>query len=94
MPQHFLEPRYLGQLASPEETYAELRRTVFHGFRNPEKDISMKPWPWVYGDTMDVPMPQLANAMNALTPVQLALLEKWADHVAGVVAAEGAELLA
>jgi hypothetical protein len=28
---------------------------------------------------MDVPMPQLANAMNALTPVQLALLEQWAD---------------
>ncbi|WP_226341514.1 MULTISPECIES: LodA/GoxA family CTQ-dependent oxidase [unclassified Halomonas] len=80
MPQHFLEPRYLSQLAEPGETYAELRRTVVNSFRNPQDgDISMKPWPWVYGDAMNVPMPRVPDAMNALTTTQLALLDKWAE---------------
>jgi hypothetical protein len=39
----------------------------------------MKPWPWVYGDAMNVPMPPVKNAMNALTKTQLALLEYWAE---------------
>ncbi|MBB3139809.1 LodA/GoxA family CTQ-dependent oxidase [Halomonas organivorans] len=78
MPQHFLEPRYLEQLAAPGDTYAELRRSVANGFRNPrDGDISQKPWPWIYGDAMDVPMPRVADAMNALTTTQLAMLDKW-----------------
>ncbi|CDG54834.1 LodA/GoxA family CTQ-dependent oxidase [Vreelandella titanicae] len=80
MPQHFLEPRYLSQLAEPGETYAELRRTVVNSFRNPQDgDISMKPWPWIYGDAMNVPMPNVPDAMNTLTTTQLALLDKWAE---------------
>lgn len=79
-PQHFLEPRYLSQLAEPGETYAELRRTVANGFRNPhDGDISMRPWPWIYGDAMNIPMPRVPDAMTALTTTQLALLEKWAQ---------------
>ncbi|PMR68283.1 LodA/GoxA family CTQ-dependent oxidase [Halomonas heilongjiangensis] len=80
MPQHFLEPRYLTQLAEPGATYAELRRTVANAFRNPQDgDTSMKPWPWIYGDAMNVPMPRVPDAMNALTTTQLALLETWAE---------------
>ncbi|WKE66390.1 LodA/GoxA family CTQ-dependent oxidase [Gallaecimonas kandeliae] len=80
MPQHFLEPRYLHQLAEPGDNYAELRRTVANSFRNPDDgDISMKPWPWVYGDAMNIPMPPVPAAMNALTRTQLALLDKWAE---------------
>ncbi|AVP97469.1 hypothetical protein C7S18_09785 [Ahniella affigens] len=79
MPQHFLDPDYLAKLADPGKTYEELRRTIANSFRNPENgDISMKPWPWVYGDAMDVPMPPLQNAMNALTTTQLYLLQRWA----------------
>lgn len=79
MPQHFVAPDYLHKLSQPGETYAELRRTVSNGFRNPDDgDVSMKPWPWVYGDDMDIPMPETPRAMNALTPTQLALLEQWA----------------
>lgn len=79
MPQHFLDPGYLQKLAMPGDTYAELRRTVANAFRNPNRgDISMKPWPWVYGDAMDIPMPPVTNAMNALTTTQLAQLEYWA----------------
>lgn len=79
MPQHFLAPNYLQKLAMPGETYAELRRTVANAFRNPgDGDISLKPWPWIYGDAMDVPMPEIERAMTALAPTQLAMFERWA----------------
>lgn len=80
MPQYFLDPCYLQKLAMPGDTYAGLRRTLANAFRNPnDGDISMKPWPWVYGDAMDVPMPSVKNAMTSLTNTQLALLEFWAQ---------------
>lgn len=80
MPQYFLDPAYLHKLSQPGDTYKELRRTVANAFRNPlDGDISQKPWPWVYGDAMDVPMPPIPRAMNALTTTQLALLDYWAD---------------
>ena len=80
MPQHFLQPAYLAKLSEPGNTYAELRRTVANAFRNPsDGDASLKPWPWIYGDAMDVPMPPIPRAMNSLTPTQLALLQYWAD---------------
>jgi len=85
MPQHFLDADYLRKLSQPGDTYAELRRTVANSFRNPDDgDVSMKPWPWVYGDAMDIPMPPTPRAMNALTTTQLALLDRWArgDFVA------------
>lgn len=79
MPQHFLAPTYLEKLAQPGATFEELRRSVANAFRNPgDGDVSMKPWPWIYGDAMDVPMPKLARAMTALTATQLALLDRWA----------------
>lgn len=80
MPQHLLDPAYLHKLSQPGDTYKELRRTVANAFRNPlDNDVSQKPWPWVYGDAMDVPMPPIPRAMNALTTTQLALLDYWAD---------------
>jgi hypothetical protein len=80
MPQHLLDPAYLRKLSQPGDTYKELRRTVANAFRNPlNNDISQKPWPWVYGDAMDVPMPPIPRAMNALTTTQLALLDDWAE---------------
>jgi hypothetical protein len=80
MPQHFLQPAYLAKLSEPGNTYAELRRTVANAFRNPsDADASLKPWPWIYGDAMDIPMPPIPRAMTALTPTQLALLQYWAD---------------
>jgi hypothetical protein len=79
MPQYFLDPAYLAKLSQPGDTYAELRRTVANAFRNPSQaDASLKPWPWIYGDAMDLPMPSIPRAMNALTPTQLSLLQNWA----------------
>jgi hypothetical protein len=79
MPQHLLAPDYLRKLAMAGDTYAALRRTVANAFRNPRyQDASMRPWPWIYGDAMDVPMPPIPRAMSALTPTQLDLLDRWA----------------
>ncbi|WP_386070385.1 LodA/GoxA family CTQ-dependent oxidase [Tahibacter sp. UC22_41] len=80
MPQHLLDPTYLHKLSQPGKTYEELRRTVANAFRNPaDQDASLKPWPWVYGDAMDVPMPPIPRAMTALTTTQLYLLDRWAN---------------
>ncbi|NHZ64107.1 LodA/GoxA family CTQ-dependent oxidase [Massilia genomosp. 1] len=80
MPQDFLAPDYLRKLAQGGKTYAQLRRTVANAFRNPQyQDASMKPWPWVYGDAMDLPMPPIPRAMTALTVTQLAMLARWAE---------------
>jgi hypothetical protein len=80
MPQYFMAPDYLRKLSQEGDTYAQLRRTVANAFRNPQyEDASMKPWPWIYGDAMDVPMPPIPRAMNALTTTQLAMLARWAE---------------
>ncbi|SFG08378.1 hypothetical protein SAMN05518865_10859 [Duganella sp. CF458] len=80
MPQHFLAPDYLRKLSQEGDTYAQLRMTVANAFRNPQyQDASMKPWPWIYGDAMDVPMPPIPRAMNALTTTQLTMLGRWAE---------------
>lgn len=79
-PQYLLAPDYLRKLAQPGKLYKPLRRTVANAFRDPQyQDASMKPWPWVYGDAMDVPMPPIPRAMNALTATQLAMLKRWAE---------------
>ncbi|BCD96575.1 LodA/GoxA family CTQ-dependent oxidase [Marinagarivorans cellulosilyticus] len=79
-PNDFLNIEYLEKLATPGDTYAELRRVTANAFRNPaDGDVSMKLWPWVYGDAMDIPMPPTPRAMTALTETQLALLGYWAD---------------
>jgi hypothetical protein len=81
MPGYLLNPRFLAKLASPNRAYQEMRRTIFHNFRSmADRDASMKPWPWIYGDAMDSPtMPMVPEAMNALTSTQLYLLSCWAD---------------
>ena len=80
MPQHLLDPNLLRKLSQPGDTYEELRRTIANSFRDPAyQDASMKPWPWIYGDAMNVPMPPIPRAMAALTTTQLYLLDQWAN---------------
>lgn len=81
MPGYLLDPKVLAKLSSRNSAYTEMRRTVANSFRSmADRDASMKPWPWIYGDAMDAPtMPMVPEAMNALTPTQLYLLRRWAD---------------
>jgi hypothetical protein len=77
---HFVDPAYLAALADPSQTYAELRRQVFNSFRNPDgKDNNPLPWPWVYGDAMNVPAADTPRQNATVSPTQYRFLQLWAD---------------
>jgi hypothetical protein len=77
-PNHFLDPRLLAHLANPVEEFNELRRTVTNTFRHPERDlISLAPWPWIYGDAMDIATTTPRKNVS-LSDTQLWVLERWA----------------
>jgi hypothetical protein len=79
-PQEFIRPDYLARLASKAVEDAELRRTVFNSFRNFDRDgYSPLPWPWLYGDAMDVPPVKTPRQHAALSSTQLRVLELWAE---------------
>jgi hypothetical protein len=75
----FLDKTCLVRLASNQRRYAELRRQVYNTFRDLDRDgQSPVPWPWIYGDSMNLP-PVSARQHLALSPTQYRLLERWAD---------------
>ncbi len=78
-PNDFLTPEYLTRLASAGSKYAELRREIFNAFRNIGRDgMSPVPWPWIYGDAMNIPAVSVRQQIE-LTATQMRLLAKWAD---------------
>jgi len=78
--QNFLEPAYLNQLASAGDEYKELRQQVFNMFRDFERDgQSPVPWPWLYGDAMNVPPPDTPRQHVTLSPTQYQVLKLWVD---------------
>lgn len=76
----FLDPEYLSRLASRSGTYAELRRQVLNSFRSPDAtDNNPLPWPWVYGDAMDIPAAHTPRQNLSLSPTQYRFLQLWAN---------------
>jgi hypothetical protein len=79
-PQDFTRPEWMERLSQPGDTYAELRRTIANHFRVFDRDsYSPTPWPWVYGDAMNIPPAQTPRQHVALTDTQLTFLKQWAD---------------
>ena len=77
--EQLLEPGYLGRLASPLEEYQELRQQIWNVFRDWDRDgQSPVPWPWIYGDAMNIP-PTSPRQHLMLSPTQMRLLERWKD---------------
>jgi hypothetical protein len=81
-PNDFLREDFLAKLASNQEEYLELRRQIFHYFRNPnaEKDVeNVNPerqmWPWIYGDA--AMLDGSPRQWLALTKTQYKMLVKW-----------------
>ncbi len=69
----------LARLSSASPAYVELRRTIANQFRNDAVDSwSPKPWPWLYGDAMDVPAAKTPRQNASLSDTQLAMLAEWA----------------
>ncbi len=77
-PNDFLAPEYLARLASSGSEFAELRREIFNVFRKFDRDgMSPVPWPWIYGDAMDIKAVSVRQHIE-LTATQMRLLAKWA----------------
>jgi hypothetical protein len=70
----------LTRLASPLPAHREVRRTVARSFRDFDVDgMSPKPWPWLYGDAMNIPPVSSPRQNAALTATQMWMLEQWAE---------------
>ena len=83
-PNDFLNSEYLAKLARDPsangvDLYHELRRQVLHSFRNPAgTDNNPLPWPWVYGDAMQVVPANTPRQNASISPTQYLLLQAWA----------------
>lgn len=79
-PLHFTDPQWLARLASRSPTVKELRRSLANQFRVFDRDArSPIPWPWQYGDAMNVPPAHTPRQNVAISNTQLKMLQQWAD---------------
>lgn len=69
----------LSRLSSKSADDAQLRQTIANAFRRFDVDSwSPKPWPWMYGDAMNVPAALTPRQNAALSDLQLSMLVQWA----------------
>lgn len=85
-PFDFSDPAYLRRLsAKPKSAHdhdenQEERRQIFNSFRPPEpSDGNQLPWPWLYGDAMEVPAEDNPRQNAAITQTQFDTLQRWVD---------------
>jgi hypothetical protein len=83
-PHPFDDPAYVRTLSwlPPKggfDVHQEVRLQVFHSFRDPNgTDANQLPWPWIYGDAMDVPPANTPRQNAAVSSTQYAVLQAWA----------------
>lgn len=81
----FNSPALLERLATlpPPGSYdpnTELRRQIFTSFRPPQAaDGNQLPWPWLYGDAMDVPAGNSPRQNASISQTQYDILQRWVD---------------
>jgi L-Lysine epsilon oxidase N-terminal/L-lysine epsilon oxidase C-terminal domain len=79
-PNDFTRPEWMARLANPSPDTKEMRRTIANHFRDYNRDSwSPTPWPWNYGDAMNVPPAETPRQNVALTDTQLRFLQQWAN---------------
>lgn len=73
-------PSALARLGSTSPAYREQRRVIYNNFRDFDTDAnSPVPWPWLYGDAMNIP-PVASPRQNAvLSDCQMAMLWQWSE---------------
>ncbi len=72
-------PAGIAQLADRSAANQEKRRVLSNQFRRFNVDSwSPVPWPWLYGDAMNIPTPPTPRAYATLSDCQLAMLDQWA----------------
>ncbi|HEX8217946.1 MAG TPA: LodA/GoxA family CTQ-dependent oxidase [Chloroflexia bacterium] len=78
-PNNFANPQYIQQLADTSTEYQELRQQIYNSMRVLERDgESPVPWPWIYGDAMNIP-PMSPRQYLALSPTQMYMLQMWVN---------------
>ena len=81
----FENPDFIAQLAwkpaaDEYDLNAEMRQQIVNSFRNPNvTDSNQLPWPWLYGDAMDVPAGTSPRQNATITDTQLDILKGWAN---------------
>jgi hypothetical protein len=70
----------LARLGSTSPAYREQRRVIYNNFRNFDTDAnSPVPWPWLYGDAMNIPPVPSPRQNAVLSDCQMAMLWSWAE---------------
>ena len=78
-PNEWTSPEVMARLADPSPNSREMRLTLANHFRDFNRDSwSPTPWPWSYGDAMNVPAAETPRQNVALTNTQLGFLQQWA----------------
>jgi hypothetical protein len=79
-PNNLSTPEWLERLSKNTSDDRELRRTIANQFRVFERDSwSPVPWPWLYGDAMNVPPAETPRQNVALSDTQLGFLRQWVE---------------
>jgi hypothetical protein len=69
----------MAKLANPTPDAKEMRQTIANHFRVFSRDAwSPTPWPWGYGDAMNIPPAETPRQNCCLTDTQLWFLQQWA----------------
>ncbi|MBV8399061.1 MAG: LodA/GoxA family CTQ-dependent oxidase [Acetobacteraceae bacterium] len=78
-PNNLAAADWLERLSRPDPSLAEMRRVIANQFRVFDRDAwSPVPWPWLYGDAMNIPPPETPRQNTTLTDTQLHFLQQWA----------------
>jgi hypothetical protein len=82
-PHDFENPDFVVKLAAvpagKNDPHKALRYRVFRSFREPDTvDGNQLPWPWIYGDSMNVPAAVTPRQNAAVSPTQYRVLREWA----------------
>jgi hypothetical protein len=76
---NYTTPEWIEKLSSPSPAYLEVRKVIADHFRRHDRDgASPLPFPWLYGDAMDVPSSTSPRQNAALSDTQLHFLNQWA----------------
>lgn len=78
-PSNLSTPEWLAKLSPNNPAGAEMRRTIANQFRDQSSaGASPVPWPWLYGDAMNIPPVDSPRQYCTVSPTQLRFLQQWA----------------
>ncbi len=77
-PSNFTSPEWRVDLSRQTDDTAEMRHVIANRFRVFARDSwSPVPWPWLYGDAMNIPPAETPRQNAVLTDTQLGMLRQW-----------------